>query len=253
MTTTPPAHAPPRRRTHRRSDAGAIRLTSRDVAVMTWIAEQEAVCSALLPLLLGCAAPTARHWPARMRRAGFLQGAVIYGMAWYWPTAAGMRMVGATWPARRPAATYLEHIHALGALRLWIATASPHARWIAERVLRARAATEGDSRGIPDAEVWDVEGTITAVEVELHAKPSETLAATIVDRLERYARVLYACSHGVDASVHRACVRLAGHHPHLTPLDRVEVIPIRTILADIAPRGPFLADLTPLPPLPPAR
>jgi len=237
------------RPTRRRSDAGQVRLTLRDLETLRWIAEQYVIAGSALPLLLRVAPGGARKWVQRMRRVGLLRSAVINGVMWHWPSARAMYDLDLAWPATRPKAVQLPHLHAIGAVRLWHAASEPHLHWVAERVVRSRAQRIGDGFRPPDAELWDASGSalVAAVEVELHPKALLLARNVIADRLERYPQVRYVCADDVDGVVQRACMDLAAARPDLAPLERVQVRRLADLIADLraqararssAPGGP---------------
>lgn len=115
--------------TRRRSDAGQVRLTLRDLEALRWIAEQYVIAGSALPLLLRVAPGGARKWTQRMRRAGLIQSAVVNWTTWYWPTARAMHDLDLAWPATRPKAVQLPHLRAVGAVRLWHAASTPQLHW----------------------------------------------------------------------------------------------------------------------------
>jgi hypothetical protein len=226
--------------TRRRSDAGQVRLTLRDLEALRWIAEQYVIAGSALPLLLRVAPGGARKWTQRMRRAGLIQSAVVNWTTWYWPTARAMHDLDLAWPATRPKAVQLPHLRAVGAVRLWHAASTPQLHWVAERVVRAREQRIGNGFRPPDAELWDASGSVlvAAVEVELHAKPPDRVRTVIADRLARYPQVQYVCADHIDGVVQRACVDLAAARPDLAPLERVQVRRLANLIADLHPPEP---------------
>ncbi len=103
----------------RRSDAGRVRLSGRDVAGMLLCAEQYAVPYDLMAVAMGVQPARLRGIVARWRNAGYAQtGTLGPGPAWCWLTAAGMSACGLRYPARPPALSRLAHIRAVLAARL---------------------------------------------------------------------------------------------------------------------------------------
>ena len=87
----------------RRSDAGLVRLSGRDVTGLLLCAEHYAVQYDLLASALGVQPPRLRGIVARWRRAGYAQtGTLGPGPAWCWLTSAGMSACGLGYPARPP-------------------------------------------------------------------------------------------------------------------------------------------------------
>lgn len=228
------------RPTRRRSDAGQVRLTLRDLETLRWIAEQYVIAGSALPLLLRVAPGGARKWTQRMRCAGLIQSAVINGAMWHWPSARAMYDLDLPWKAARPKALRLPHLHAIGEVRLWHAASEPHLRWVAERIVRAREQRIGNGFRPPDGELWDASGSVlvAAVEVELYPKALRVARDMIADRLVRYPQVRYVCADDTDGVVQRACIDLAAARPDLAPLERVQIRRLADLIADLHPPKP---------------
>jgi hypothetical protein len=110
-----------RAETPRRSDAGRVRLSGRDVTGLVLCAEHYAAQYDLLALALGVQPARLRGIVARWRAAGMVQtGTLGPGPAWCWLTAAGMSACGLGYPARPPALSRLAHVRAVFAVRLWL-------------------------------------------------------------------------------------------------------------------------------------
>jgi hypothetical protein len=188
----------------RRADAGAVRLSRRDIDGLILCAEQYGAPYDLLADALGAQPARLRGITARWRRAGLAAtGRLGPGPAWCWLTPAGMHAAGLGYPTSRPALARLAHIRAVLAARLWL-QASPawtqgQAWWHSER--RLRAARPGVGAGhLPDAEIhWPslpgcpYAGQVWAVEVELTPKPLARTTRIMGGLLgpARYAQVLY--------------------------------------------------------------
>ena len=172
----------------RRSDAGRIRLTGRDVSGLLLCAEHYAAPYDLLAAALGARPARLRAIAARWRAAGYAAtGTVGPGPAWCWLTSAGMAACGHTWPARPPALSRLAHIRAVLAARLWLESAPAYAGagawWRSERRLRAALPPGVGAAHVADAEIhWPSAtpgphaGQVWAIEVELTPKPAARTA-----------------------------------------------------------------------------
>ncbi len=141
----------------RRSDAGLIRLTGRDVTGLCLVAEQYAAPYDLLGAALGVRPARLRAITARWRHAGYAQTQVLAPCpAWCWLTPAGMNACGYPWQARPPALARLAHIRAVLAARIWLSAmpewSGGQAWWSCERTIRAAAPGTGTGH-LPDAEV----------------------------------------------------------------------------------------------------
>ncbi|WP_300604302.1 hypothetical protein [Trebonia sp.] len=135
----------------RRSDAGTVRLSGRDVAGLILCAEQYAAPYDLLAAGLGVRPARLRGIVARWRAAGYAAtGTLGPGPAWCWLTGAGMAACGLGYLARPPALARLAHIRAVLAVRLWLesgqAYADGRAWWRSERRIRAGLPSNADFR-----------------------------------------------------------------------------------------------------------
>jgi hypothetical protein len=105
----------------RRADAGAVRLTGRDITGLIGCAEHYGAPTDLLAAALDVRADRLRAITARWRHAGYAAtGTVGPGPAWCWLTPAGMAVTGLAYPASRLALSRLAHIRAVLAVRLWL-------------------------------------------------------------------------------------------------------------------------------------
>lgn len=215
----------------RRSDAGLIRLTTRDTTGLCLVAEQYAAPYDLLAAALRTRPARLRAITARWRTAGYARTQVLApGPAWCWLTPAGMTACGYPWQPAPPALARLAHIRAVLVARLWI-TATPEwaagqAAWTCERTLRSAAPGTGTVH-LPDAEVlWPTipaspyAGQAWAIEVELTPKPAARLTAILAGLLSGpYAQVIYLTSPAARPVVERAAARF--------PADQAARITIR--------------------------
>ena len=142
ITTTRPA---------RRADAGAIRLSQRDIDGLLLCGERYGCPYDLL-------AAAVRVPAVRLRRAGCADtGRLGPGPGWCWLTRAGMTGTGLGFPAVRPALGRLAHVRAVLAARLWLqanpAWSQGQPWWHSERRLRADLPAAGRREHVPDAEI----------------------------------------------------------------------------------------------------
>jgi len=190
----------------RRSDAGQIRLTDRDVTGLVTLAEMYAAPGDLLARHLDVTPGRLRDITTRWRHAGLLgTGRLIAGPQWYWLTRAGMRQVGHGWAPGPPPLTRLAHIRAALAARMWLESDESwthgQAWWRCERRIR------GDLHGsqnvhVPDAEIlWPTvpgspsAGQTWAIEVELTPKAAGRTTRIIAALLDGpYQSVVYLCA-----------------------------------------------------------
>ena len=218
ITTTRPA---------RRADAGAIRLSQRDIDGLLLCGERYGCPYDLL-------AAAVRVPAVRLRRAGCADtGRLGPGPGWCWLTRAGMTETGLGFPAGRPALGRLAHIRAVLAARLWM-QAGPawpigHPWWHSERRLRAEIPAAGRGGHVPDAEIhWPsiagspYAGQVWAIEVELTPKPIARTTRIITGLLNpmRYAQVIYLTASAARPVVIRAAAGLPpGEHARVAVRD----------------------------------
>src|ERR1700753_276299 len=90
----------------RRDDAGTFKITDRDITGMTLCAEQYGAPYDLPAAALDVTIDRLRGIVLRWRHAGYATTRSLgRGPAWCWPTPAGMRLLGRTYPATEPPAT----------------------------------------------------------------------------------------------------------------------------------------------------
>ena len=224
----PPGTAPPRR-----SDAGEVRFTGRDINGLVLAGDMYGAPYDLLATALGVKAAGLRGITCRWRKAGLAQtGRIGPGPAWCWLTPAGMRAAGLRFPARRPPLARLAHIRAVLAARLDLEASEGFTQgaawWRSERRLRSAAGTNAGH--VPDAEVhWPDEpaspypGQVWAVEAELTPKGAIRTTAIMTTLLARtagphpaYDHVVYLCAPPALPGVRRAAAALgAGDRVHV--------------------------------------
>jgi hypothetical protein len=103
----------------RRSDAGTVQFTARDITDLMLTGDMYGAPYDLLATALGVKAARLRGITCRWRKAGLAEtGRIGPGPAWCWLTPAGMRAAGMRFPARRPPLARLAHIRAVLASRL---------------------------------------------------------------------------------------------------------------------------------------
>jgi hypothetical protein len=169
-----------------RADAGFMRATERDLALLRWTAEQYAVSLPQLARLMGRSEHAARWLRDRWRRAGWAEGrTVLVGRPVFaWVTREGLRQAGVQLKVWEPSPGLLAHIEAVNEVRLLVAERRPDAEWVSERMLSGEPMQEASSVRAhrPDAVVRVDDGRRVAVEVELTLK-SRARMERIVGRL----------------------------------------------------------------------
>ena len=201
-----------------RADAGAVRLSQRDIDGLLLCGEHWGAPSDLLAAALRVDPDRLPALTARWRRAGYAAtGRLGPGPGWCWLTRDGMTATGLGFPATRPALGRLAHLRAILAARLWM-QANPawqqgQAWWHSERRLRAEQPAAGRKGHVPDAEIhWpSIEhspyaGQVWAIEVELTPKPLPRTTRIMTGLLApmSYAQVIYLTAPKARSVVSRA-------------------------------------------------
>ena len=205
----------------RRSDAGVLRITQRDIDGFVLCAEHYGAPYDLLRLALRTSEPGAKSLVYRWRRAGYVAtGRLGPGPWWCWLTKEGMAATGLKYPTGRPALGRLAHIRAVLAARLWLSSGpvwqQGQAWWHSERRLNTGRPRNAVDR-LPDAEIhWpSIEGSpyagqVWAIEVELTPKPLTRTTGNMAELLTatRYASVVYLTAPAAHRVVTSAAARL---------------------------------------------
>jgi len=202
-----------------RSDAGQVRLTSRDLAVFAWLADMKAIyetdLGALIARLPPVALAVAGHQPStrtvrdllsRWQRTGYVETRkLITGRPRIVRlTRAGASLVGVD-GFRETAETTAYHQCEVSRLRLYLeGTPSPSlgalTHWESERAFRAdldalalaRRGQDRDPVHVPDGVATYASGDRVAVEVERAVKAPARLARIVEQLLTDYPVTLYA-------------------------------------------------------------
>lgn len=111
----------------RRSDAGQVRLSERDAAVLRFLGEQYGAPLSVVASLYRVGDRVARRHVARLERAGFAGRLTVAGQQWVVPTRAGLRFADLDHDVWQPRAWKLEHVEGVARLRLALAGRYPDA------------------------------------------------------------------------------------------------------------------------------
>jgi hypothetical protein len=192
-----PRNAAPRSR-RRRSDAGDLRCSGRDLELLSIVGEQYALSLPQLARLMGRSLHAARWLRSRWDRAGWARGrAVLVGQpVFVWLTRRGQRIAGSEYSLWRPNPGALAHIAAVTEVRLWIAQRHPHASWVCERELAREArltGTAGQHR--PDGLVV-LDGHELPIEVELTHKRPARRERIMRELVARFGQAVYFAPDG---------------------------------------------------------
>src|ERR671922_2861795 len=113
----------------RRSDAGNLRCSGRDLELLSIVGEQYALSLPQLARVMGRSEHAARWLRSRWERAGWAQGrALLVGEpVFVWLTRRGLRAAGLPYRAWRPNPGALAHVAAVNEVRIELARAQPGA------------------------------------------------------------------------------------------------------------------------------
>src|SRR5262245_29814542 len=210
-------------------------VTELDGAVLRWLGEQYGARVDVVGVLLARYGPggtsvsrrTVRGAVGRWERAGLARVVHLAGRTWIVPTRDGLDVAGlgedglgfAGWS---PKLSRLEHVHAVGLVRLAIEPAmSGGGRWVSERELRREEIAFHGSRRpgerrelghLADAAI-EVPGEPKrhAVEVELTRKDHWRLSRIVGElRLSRYARAVWFAAPDIAKPLRTQLAQLAA-------------------------------------------
>jgi hypothetical protein len=170
-----------------------VRTTQRDATVLRWLVEQYCAPHQVVGELLARHSPSeaiidtaaaASRWASRMEALDLARRQAHGGRVWLVPTVRGMRTAGCAFErwSLDASAWSLEHVEAVGRLRLYLEAHRPEGRWESERAIRARWAGTGARVRRADGGLWWPDGTATGVELELHVKRLDRYQAAVADQ-----------------------------------------------------------------------
>lgn len=136
-------HAGPQRPARaRRSDAGTLRCSGRDLELLRVVGERYTVTQ--LARMMRCSPHAARWLRSRWERAGWARGrALLVGEpVFVWLTRRGQSLAGIDYSVWRPNGGMLAHIAAVTDVRLHVLDRHPGAEWVCERELHRELASE---------------------------------------------------------------------------------------------------------------
>jgi hypothetical protein len=182
----------------RRSDAGELRCSGRDLELLSIVGEQYALSLPQLARLMGRSLHAARWLRSRWERAGWARGRVLLvgEPVFVWLTRRGQRVCGSEYSLWRPNPGALAHIGAVTDVRLWVAQRHPRAAWVCERELAREAQLAGTGlQHRPDALVV-LDGRELPVEVELSHKRPARRERIMRELVARYGQAVYFAPDG---------------------------------------------------------
>ena len=169
----------------RRSDAGRLRCSERDLELLGVVGEQYALSLPQLASLMGRSLHAARWLRSRWERAGWARGrAVLVGEpVFVWLTRKGQRVAGSEFSLSRPNPGALAHIAAVTEVRLWVAERHPGAGWVCERELAREARITGTTgQHLPDGLIvlGGRELPVEVVSAKIEGQPGEPIVIVSV-------------------------------------------------------------------------
>jgi hypothetical protein len=177
----------------RRSDAGSVRVTDRDVRVLRWLGEMFGAPMPVVAELYGVGERDARRQAARLERAGFASRQLAPGGAWLVPTRRGLRFADLDYERWAVSAWKGEHVAAVGRLRLTLQARYPEATWTSERAIRSRWAGSGARVRFADGQLDFPGTTCVGIELELHRKQPHTYQGITSDVDPAFDQVWWFC------------------------------------------------------------
>ena len=209
----------------RRSDYGIVRATPRDLALLRWAADQFAVNTEQLKILMNrwkrshepqwggesLSDETIRWQIKRWRRAGWVESRTLLAgePPWVWLSKGGLEALGLDYPAYEPAVGRLSHIYHVNSVRLYIEKRlGDEVRWISERQINTERKEQG-KRHLVDGEAI-YQGRVIGVEVEQTQKSRRRLASIVRELRRDYSAVWYFVADAALEAVRDEIARLEG-------------------------------------------
>jgi hypothetical protein len=176
-----------------RSDAGQVRLTTRDAVVLRFLGDQFGAPLSVVTDLYRVGDRVARRHVARLERAGFCSRLTVAGQQWVVPTRAGLRFADLEHEVWQPRAWKLEHVEGVARLRLALASRYPDAVWTSERAIRSRWANTGARVRFADGQLELPDGRCIGIELETHRKKRHEYEGIVRDIDPAFDQVWWFC------------------------------------------------------------
>jgi hypothetical protein len=164
----------------RRSDAGVVRPTQRDVTVLRWLGEMYGAPLSVVGELYGVGPRDTRRHAARLEQAGFAGRQHAPAGVWLVPTRRGLRYAGLNFETWSLVGWKADHLAAVCRLRLHLEREHPGAGWESERACRERWHGTGARVRIPDG-ILGQPGRRIGIEAELHRKAAHRYEGILAD------------------------------------------------------------------------
>lgn len=209
----------------RRSDHGTVRTTPRDLDLLRWIADQFAVNTDQLKILMNrwkrkhepewqeasISDETVKWLIQRWRDAGWVESRKLLARepAWVWLSKEGLTAMSLKYPMYQPAVGRLDHIYHVNMVRLYIEKRrGDEVQWISERQINVERKDQG-KRHMVDGEVV-YQNMVIAIEVEQTQKSKRRLASIVRELEQDYAAVWYFVTDKALEAVREAITRVEG-------------------------------------------
>jgi len=195
---------PPARR-RRRADYGSSRFWERDGELLAFVAEQYAITTEQLALLMGAAPGTGRKLRDRWRHTGWIESHQLIwrGPSFLWLTVKGAKVSQSPYRAVAPNPGRAAHLRAVTTTRLLLERELRLGAWECERSLAKRLwEPTRHPRHLPDAVLETPRGRI-AIEVELTLKGATRLELILREVALTYPEVWYFASPRVAPTLRR--------------------------------------------------
>jgi hypothetical protein len=121
----------------KRSDAGQVRPTQRDLEVLRWLGEMYGAPLSVVGNLYGTSGRVTRRHAARLEQAGFASRQHAPAGVWLVPTRRGLRYAGLAYESWDLIGWKAAHMAAVCPMRLALERQFPGAGWTSERAIRA--------------------------------------------------------------------------------------------------------------------
>lgn len=211
----------------RRSDYGEIRLSERDVYLLTWIGDQSAVTVDLLHRLVNwynlqqdddpVTSHTIKWLVNRWQKAGWIEKRKILAdyPAFIWLTATGLEQAGLDYPYYKPSFGLANHIYQHNRVRLYVMErAQPGLFWRSERRIKAERDPD-DNRHLVDSEIiyldGEFQGWTVGIEIELSLKTKDRLTSILQQLKQDYETVWYFIADDIFDLVGKAIKKIPDH------------------------------------------
>lgn len=200
-----------------RSDAGTVRATERDTALLKWIAEQYATRFDQLHRLVESdrGAPVTESnikWLlGRWHKAGWIERQKLLARKpqWVWLSRYGLNDFGLEFPYLKPSVGRLAHMYQVNEVRQFIEQKRPETVWVSERQANL-VRKQSDKKHRVDGEVY-LEGVRIAVEVELSQKSRGRMYSIMTELKKDYDTIWYFVHPDCEKAVAEAIKRIPYH------------------------------------------